>query len=47
MIKQITVAGYTDKNGNRQEDVVGLGEDGKMYRWYKGTGKWIDWVIQN
>jgi len=45
-ILQIAVTGYTDKNGHRQEDVCGLGEDGQMYRWHRGTGKWLLWVIQ-
>lgn len=46
-ITQIVVTGYTDKNGNRQEDVCGLGSDGLMYRWHRGTGRWLSWVIQN
>ena len=46
-ILQIEVTGYTDKEGRRQEDVVGLADDGLMYRWHRGTGKWLNWIIQN
>ena len=47
MIKQIIPAQYTDSNGRLQTDVVGLHEDGMVYKWHRGTGKWIPMVITN
>lgn len=47
MIKQIIPAQYTDSNGRLQTDVVGLHEGGMVYKWHRGTGKWIPMVITN
>lgn len=46
-IIQILPINYTDQNGRNQTDVSGLGDDGMMYKWHRGTGKWIAYVITN
>ena len=46
-IKQIIIQTWKGKNGDDMQDVLGLGEDNRMYRWHRGTGTWILYVIQN
>jgi len=46
-IIQILNNTWIGKQGDTKSDVLGLGEDGLMYKWHKGTGKWILWVITN
>ena len=46
-ITHITTVQWTGNDGKIRTDIVGLGEDGQMYQWHKGTGKWILYVIQS
>lgn len=44
-IIQIVTEVWTGREGNQNTEVIGLGDDGLMYRWHKGTGKWILYVL--
>lgn len=46
-ITQIMITTWKGKSGDTMEDIIGLGEDSLIYRWHKGTGKWILYVINN
>jgi len=41
VIKQIIADTWVGKDGNNRTDVLGLGEDGLIYKWHRGTGKWV------
>lgn len=43
---QIIRTEWVGRNGDKMEDIVGLADDGLLYRWHKGTGKWILYIIQ-
>lgn len=38
---------WEGNDGKKRTDFVGLGDDGKLYKWHRGTGKWILNVIQS
>lgn len=40
-ITQITTINWIGKNGDRMEDIIGLGDDNNIYKWHKGTGRWV------
>ena len=44
-IVQIIRDEWKGEDGKMRTDVLGLGDDGLMYRWHRGTGKWILYVI--
>ena len=44
-IIQIVADTWTGRDGTTKTDVLGLGEDGLMYKWHRGTGKWVLNVI--
>lgn len=44
-ITQIQVVEWEGNDSKKRTDVIGLGEDGLIYRWHMGTGKWILYVI--
>lgn len=44
---QIIKVEWQGKQGDTMTDIIGLAEDGNLYRWHKGTGKWILYVINN
>jgi len=46
-IIQILTTEWMGKNGDKMIDICGLADDSNMYRWHKGTGKWILYVINN
>jgi hypothetical protein len=46
-IVQILTNEWIGKTGDKMQDIVGLGEDSNMYRWHRGSGKWILWIIQS
>ena len=41
IIKQIVADTLTGNDGKARTDVIGLGEDGLIYKWHRGTGKWV------
>lgn len=45
-ITQILLETWVGIDGKSRTEVLGLGEDGLMYRWHRGTGKWILYVLQ-
>lgn len=45
-ILQILTTDWIGRNGDKMVDIVGLGDDSNLYKWHKGTGKWILYVIQ-
>lgn len=44
-IKQILMEEWTGQDGKIRTEVIGLGDDNLMYRWHRGTGKWILYVL--
>lgn len=40
-IIQILRSEWKGREGDIMEDIVGLGDDGLLYKWHKGSGKWI------
>lgn len=44
-IIQILISQWKGREGDTMEDVVGLGDDGLLYKWHKGTGSWVLYVI--
>ena len=44
-IIQIQIMNWTGNDGKEHQEVIGLGEDGLVYKWHMGTGKWILYVI--
>lgn len=44
-VKQIVIEEWTDREGNKRQEVVGLGDDNLVYRWHRGTGRWILYVL--
>lgn len=48
MIKviQIEIMEWQGQDGKINQEVVGLGDDSNIYKWHRGTGKWILYVIQ-
>lgn len=44
-IIQIIRSEWKGREGDMMEDILGLGDNGLMYRWHKGQGKWVDYVI--
>lgn len=44
-ILQFGTVEWMGKQGDKMVDVIGLGDDSQMYRWHKGTGKWLLYVI--
>lgn len=45
-IIQILTTEWTGKNGDKMVDIVGLGDDSKLYRWHKLSGAWVLYIIQ-
>lgn len=46
-ILQILTTEWIGRNGDKMVDIVGLADDNKLYRWHKGTGTWVLYVIQS
>lgn len=46
-ILQIISNEWVGKSGDKMVDILGLGDDSLMYRWHKGSGKWVMWIITN
>jgi hypothetical protein len=44
-IIQIIRSEWKGREGDIMEEILGLGNDSLMYRWHKGTGKWLLYVI--
>lgn len=44
-IKQVFTVEWKGREGDIMVDVLGLGEDSLIYRWHKGTGKWVLYII--
>ena len=44
-IIQVLITHWKGTAGDIMEDVVGLGDDGLMYKWHKASGQWALWVI--
>lgn len=44
-IKQIIKVEWKGRQGDLMTDIVGLGEDGLVYKWHKSSGKWVLYVI--
>lgn len=40
-IIQVLISNWKGREGDLMEDVLGLGDDGLMYKWHKGTGQWL------
>lgn len=40
-IIQITTEEWEGSDGKKRTEVLGLGNDGLLYKWHKGTGSWI------
>lgn len=40
-IIQILISTWKGREGDVMEDIIGLGDDGNLYKWHKATGKWI------
>ena len=40
-IIQILISEWKGREGDRMEDILGLGDDGLLYRWHKSTGQWV------
>ena len=46
-IIQIIPREWTGRDGAINTEIVGLGDDGLVYQWHKGSGKWVPYVIQS
>lgn len=46
-IKQLIKVEWKGREGDTMTDVVGLADDNQLYKWHKGTGKWVLYVITN
>ena len=44
-ITQILTVEWKGREGDTMVDIIGLGEDSLLYRWHKGTGKWVLYII--
>lgn len=44
-IIQIITNQWKGRDGDMMEDIIGLGDDGLLYKWHKGMGSWILNVI--
>lgn len=42
---QILISKWKGREGDEMEDIIGLGDDGKLYKWHKNTGTWVLNVI--
>ena len=40
-IIQILTETWVGQDGKERTEILGLGDDSLVYRWHKGTGKWI------
>jgi hypothetical protein len=40
-IIQILISTWKGQQGDTMEDVVGLGDDGLLYKWHKSSGTWV------
>lgn len=40
-IIQIITNEWVGREGQKMVDIVGLGDDGMLYKWHKGTGTWV------
>ena len=44
-IIQIILEEWEGSDGKKRTEINGLGDDGLVYRWHKGTGTWLLNVI--
>lgn len=44
-IIKIVTETWTGREGKINTEILGLGDDGLMYKWHKGTGKWVLFVL--
>ncbi len=42
---QIVISHWKGSQGDMMEDLLGLGDDGLIYKWHKSTGTWVLNVI--
>lgn len=40
-VVQIVISHWKGSQGDMMEDLLGLGDDGLVYKWHKSTGTWI------
>lgn len=40
-VVQIVISHWKGRDGDTMEDVLGLGDDGLIYKWHKSTGTWL------
>lgn len=38
---QVIISQWKGREGDIMEDVLGLGDDGLIYKWHKNSGQWI------
>lgn len=46
-ITQFTVENWTGKDGNVRADFIGLADDGRLYRWFRGKGEWVLYILES
>lgn len=46
-VVQILISHWIGNQGTNMEDILGLGDDGNIYKWHKATGTWILNVINS
>jgi len=44
-VVQIVISHWKGSQGDMMEDLLGLGDDGLIYKWHKSTGTWVLNVI--
>ena len=44
-IKQVFTVEWKGREGDIMTDIVGLGDDNLLYRWHKGSGQWVLYII--
>lgn len=40
-VVQIVISHWKGSQGDIMEDILGLGDDGLIYKWHKSTGTWV------
>lgn len=46
-ITQLVTEQWVGTDGKNRTEILGLGDDGLLYRWHKGSGKWVLNIINN
>lgn len=42
---QILTTEWKGREGDMMTEILGLGDDGLLYRWHKGSGTWVLYII--